>query len=349
MTKKELRAAMRRRNLGMDAAERAEASRRIFGRAGRLEAFGAARTVGVFCSLPDEPDTAETLARWSAVKRIVVPRVEGDVMRFCEYDPQTLRPGAFGIAEPGPEAQTCDPSEIDLVIVPGTAFTAAGLPLLFWYSDGPVRAVPKVEGCFFKALAEAREGSAVSLNAANIGCGGGKFYTGFAPMPPFVPAFVSQKEHYKQTPEMVLEFIGRLGVPEASGAWLNFARIDTPQAAEAFGTADGALFFATPDILSGLVSWAVYDNNADDAVCVPFGSGCSAVVTQAVRENRRGGRSVFLALFDPSVRPWVDASELGFVAPMSRLREMCGTMRASCLFGTHAWNKVRVRINGGNI
>ena len=62
MTKKELRAAMRRRNLGMDAAERAEASRRIFGRAGRLEAFGAARTVGVFCSLPDEPDTAETLA-----------------------------------------------------------------------------------------------------------------------------------------------------------------------------------------------------------------------------------------------------------------------------------------------
>lgn len=182
----------------------------------------------------------------------------------------------------------------------GEAFgPAAGLPLLFWYSDGPVRAVPKVEGCFFKALAEAREGSAVSLNAANIGCGGGKFYTGFAPMPPFVPAFVSQKEHYKQTPEMVLEFIGRLGVPEASGAWLNFARIDTPQAAEAFGTADGALFFATPDILSGLVSWAVYDNNADDAVCVPFGSGCSAVVTQAVRENRRGGRSVFLALFDP--------------------------------------------------
>lgn len=99
---------------------------------------------------------------------------------------------------------------------------------------------------FFKALAEAREGSAVSLNAANIGCGGGKFYTGFAPMPPFVPAFVSQKEHYKQTPEMVLEFIGRLGVPEASGAWLNFARIDTPQAAEAFGTADGALFSPRP-------------------------------------------------------------------------------------------------------
>lgn len=151
----------------------------------------------------------------------------------------------------------------------------------------------------FQGVGEACEGLPVSLNAGNIGCGGGKFYTGFAPMPPFVPTFVSQKEHYKQTPEMVLEFIGRLGIPEASGAWLNFARIDTDAGIEVFGRAEGVLFFATPDVLSGLVSWAVYDNNADDAVRAPFGSGCSAVVTQAVVENRRGGRSVFLGLFDP--------------------------------------------------
>ena len=39
MTKKELRAAMRRRNLGMDAAERAEASRRIFGPLGYLHEY----------------------------------------------------------------------------------------------------------------------------------------------------------------------------------------------------------------------------------------------------------------------------------------------------------------------
>lgn len=127
MTKKELRAAMRKQTLGMTPAERAGASWRIFNRAGRLRAFRAARTVGLFCSLTDEPGTAEALARWGAVKRIVVPRVEGDVMRFYEYDPQTLCPGAFGIAEPGPAARLCDPSEIDLVIVPGTAFTASGI------------------------------------------------------------------------------------------------------------------------------------------------------------------------------------------------------------------------------
>ena len=127
MTKKELRAAMRRKNLGITPSERAAASGRLFARAELSEAFGRARTVGVFCSLADEPDTSEALARWSATgRRLAVPRVEGDVMRFYEYDPRTMRPGAFGIAEPGPEARLCEPRELDLVIVPGTVFTAAG-------------------------------------------------------------------------------------------------------------------------------------------------------------------------------------------------------------------------------
>ena len=92
MTKKELRAAMRRKNLGITPSERAAASGRIFARAELSEAFGRARTVGVFCSLADEPDTSEALARWSAAgRRLAVPRVEGDVMRFYEYDPRTMR------------------------------------------------------------------------------------------------------------------------------------------------------------------------------------------------------------------------------------------------------------------
>lgn len=84
------------------------------------------------------------------------------------------------------------------------------LPLLFRYTDEPLRPAAKAGGCFFKALAEARDGRPVGLNASNIGCGGGKFYTGFSPMPEFVPQFVSLKERYKQTPEMVLDFIAAL-------------------------------------------------------------------------------------------------------------------------------------------
>ena len=53
------------------------------------------------------------------------------------------------------------------------------LPIVFWYSDTPLADTEKINGCFFKGLKTVREGNPISLNAEVIGCGGGKFYTGF--------------------------------------------------------------------------------------------------------------------------------------------------------------------------
>ena len=127
MTKKELRKEMRALNRALDPAVRAAASVGIVARIERLSVFAESRTVGLFCALPDEPDLSSALERWRAAKRLVVPRVEGDAMRFFEYDPRRLVPGAFGILEPGPDARLCGPGELDLLLVPGVAFTAGGL------------------------------------------------------------------------------------------------------------------------------------------------------------------------------------------------------------------------------
>lgn len=218
----------------------------------------------------------------------------------------------------------------------------AELPLVFWYSDKPVADTEKINGCFFKGLKIVREGNPISLNAETIGCGGGKFYTGFTEMPERIPNFVSLKEKYKETPEMVLEFIEKLEVPLADQAYLNFARIDC---IESFDGIEGLLFLVTPDIISGLATWAYFDNNSEDAVTSMFGSGCSAVVTNAINENKRNGRRTFIGFFDPSVRPYVEANILSFVIPISRFKEMYHTMRQSSLFDTHAWSKIRTRIN----
>lgn len=129
MTKQEIRAAMKRLNRSLSDAERREASQRIWSRVAALPGFVEARCVGLFCSLPDEPDTAAALAAWSREKRIVVPRVEGDTMQFYDYDPAAMVRGAFGIAEPSPEAKCCRPGELDLLVVPGVAFTRSGLRL----------------------------------------------------------------------------------------------------------------------------------------------------------------------------------------------------------------------------
>ncbi len=249
---------------------------------------------------------------------------------------------------------------------------AAGLPIVFWYSADCPYPTEKIPGCFFKAFDGVRSGIPVSLGVETIGCGGGKLYAGFSDMPPHVPGFVSGKERYVKTPEMVVEYVENLGMPRMDGQYLNFARVDL---VDTFDGKEGVIFIATPDVLSGLAAWAFYDHGgwqrpprindkgvllpetpgtapvatvAMEAVSTPFGSGCSVMVSQPFVENRLGGRRCFLGLFDPSVRPWFGADELGFAIPMSRFREMLGTMCESCLFGTHAWDKIRSRISGGD-
>ena len=221
----------------------------------------------------------------------------------------------------------------------------AELPILFWYSDILENETEKVNGCFFKSMDKVREGNTISLNAETIGCGGGKFYTGFTDMPERVPTFVSLKERYKQTPEMVKSFIEQLGVPRAEKQYLHFARIDK---VENFDKAEGILFLANPDILSGLTTWAFFDNNKEDTVISTFGSGCSSVVTQTILENRKGGYRTFIGFFDPSVRPYFEADILSYTIPMSRFKVMYETMRSSCLFDTHAWGKIRERNNNNH-
>lgn len=93
----------------------------------------------------------------------------------------------------------------------------------------------------------------MSLSAEIIACGGGKLYTGFTDMPERVPGFVSLTEKYKKTPQMVIDYVEDLGMKRAEQTYLNFVRIDK---AESFDGFEGIMFYATPDMLSGLCGWA---------------------------------------------------------------------------------------------
>lgn len=103
---------------------------------------------------------------------------------------------------------------------------APELPIVFWYSDAAISEVEKINGCFFKAMKQVRDGRVVSLTVDTIGCFGGKLYTGFAGVSPHIPTFVSLKERYKKTPEMVLDFIESLKIHRTGKRFLHFARVD---------------------------------------------------------------------------------------------------------------------------
>jgi 5-formyltetrahydrofolate cyclo-ligase len=104
----------------------AAAAESIFSKIEQLDIFGKADCIALFAAMNDEVPTAVALDRWPQLgKRVVVPRVEGDIMRFYDYSPEQMRTGAFGILEPEGDNE-CRPEEIDLIIVPARAFTRAG-------------------------------------------------------------------------------------------------------------------------------------------------------------------------------------------------------------------------------
>ncbi|MBR2162309.1 MAG: DUF169 domain-containing protein [Bacteroidales bacterium] len=218
---------------------------------------------------------------------------------------------------------------------------AAPLPVSLAYGATPAAEVKSVPKCMIGAVSKVRYGDSLTLCADNVLCGGGALYTAFRPMPERVPVFVSEVEHYKKTKEMVKDYVDSLGIPLSDKPYLNFVRADK---LESWDDAEALIFFATPDILSGLCTWAFYDNNDSDAVTTLFASGCASIITFAVKENRSGGRRCFLGMLDPSARPLVPANELTFTIPMSRFKEMLTTMKDSALY-QKAFSALKRRIN----
>lgn len=85
-----------------------------------------ARVVALFSPLPDEPQIGELIEQLAQERCVVLPRVEGDAMRFYQFSVDNLTKGAYGIMEPAGDIPFA-PEEIDVMIVPGVAFTADGV------------------------------------------------------------------------------------------------------------------------------------------------------------------------------------------------------------------------------
>lgn len=125
MDKKSLRKEVRLRMSAMADDVRHEASQAIASVIKEHVAVSGARVVALFSPLSDEPQIAGLIKELSAMMTVALPRVEGDVMQFYCYSGDAMHSGAFGIEEPQ-DTPLVEPWEIDLMVVPGVAFTRDG-------------------------------------------------------------------------------------------------------------------------------------------------------------------------------------------------------------------------------
>jgi 5-formyltetrahydrofolate cyclo-ligase len=126
--KKELRRLLLKTRQSMSVAEWKEKSHRICTNLLSAPKFKEAKTVLAYFSFRQEPDIS--LLFTDSSKHWGFPRCFGDSLCWHIWEPNNLIiTGAYGIAEPHPEAPTIAPAEVDLILVPGVACDYQGYRL----------------------------------------------------------------------------------------------------------------------------------------------------------------------------------------------------------------------------
>ena len=127
MTKSELRKAIRFRLEALPLEVLAEKSAIISREIAGSEDWKAARTVAFFSPLPSEPNVD---LLWAVLEARIVcyPRVDGDGLIFLKVpDRAALLESRWNLLEPAHQEDAIVPlEEIDLLFVPGMAFTPDG-------------------------------------------------------------------------------------------------------------------------------------------------------------------------------------------------------------------------------
>jgi uncharacterized protein (DUF169 family) len=231
-------------------------------------------------------------------------------------------------------------------------FNNSELPITFYYTDEPENCrIGSASGrwkCLICELKEVRSGESVAFNSEAVKCGGAKRYLGFThEMRPDFEYFLScgiegkmEGERYIRTPEMVKELMKNQVRVDIPGKYIVFKRWDK---LEADDNPDVVIFFATPDILSGLFTLANYDQSEPNSTFTPFGAGCGSIVHYAYLEKDKARPRAVIGMFDVSARPCVPAGILTFSVPMVKFLKMISFMDESFLI-TDSWKEIRKRI-----
>lgn len=129
--KQSARQEIRRRLAGLSPEMRRSASTAILGACTASAEWDAARTVGLYLSLPDEPETRDLiLLAWQQGKRVALPKTDiRHGLTWWELLPGPL-PTLETLWEPLPGKHTAvNPEAIGGFYVPGRAFDGSGTRL----------------------------------------------------------------------------------------------------------------------------------------------------------------------------------------------------------------------------
>lgn len=125
MKKAEIRQRIKALKIAVGKERAKIAAAKAFAQVEECAEFQKAKHVLVYHSLPDELSTHAFIEKWHGLKKLYLPRVNGDFLEILPYDATQLQSGSFNIEEPTGD-EIVNGNDMDLIIVPGIAFDCKG-------------------------------------------------------------------------------------------------------------------------------------------------------------------------------------------------------------------------------
>jgi len=234
-------------------------------------------------------------------------------------------------------------------------FGEAELPITFYYTNEEGRAELVKPGtiaqrCVIAALSLVRQGRALCFDAESIGCSGGQQCLGFREtfepddiylISNGIPGKV-EGERFVKTPEIAAELLKGMPSFKAPARFIVFKRWDALNESD---EPDVVIFFACPDVLSGLFTLANFEEAEPNGVFTPWASGCGSIVAYPFLEKDAVRSRAVIGLFAVSPRRFVPESTLSFAVSMRKFQRMVHNIEESFLT-TNSWKAVSKRSQG---
>jgi uncharacterized protein (DUF169 family) len=198
-------------------------------------------------------------------------------------------------------------------------------------------------------LARKKKGAAF-ISAEEYGCPGGVYYCSMMkPHLRFIEHYVStgfegtplHGERYMPGPDAMRAFMEKVNPRKAPAKYCIFKPLshftdgDEPEF---------VIFFARPEVLTGLFIQTVFTTGDMDCVASPFGAGCTNIIGWPLYYQAQGLEKAVLGGMDPSARKFMKTDELTFTVPLSLYARMLAALPESMFTHETDWTGVRKKV-----
>ena len=192
---------------------------------------------------------------------------------------------------------------------------------------------------------------AAYISSEEYGCPGGVFYCSMMkPNLRFIEHYVTtgfegtpvHGERYLPSPESMRQFLDKVNPRKAPGKYCIFKPLSLFTENE---MPEFVIFFARPEVLTGLFVQTTFTTGDVDCVATPFGAGCTSMIAWPLYYKEQGIEKAVIGGFDPSARKFLKTDELTFTVPWSLYQKMLKALPESMFNLDGAWPTVRKKVD----